>query len=130
MSDVLLWGTGDCIDFVRQSIESYGERVADEITDAICHALKTNVVTGSSLVRFTDEDWRELIPAMGLRIHIRDSFNRIVGMKENVSVSQLHDTGSRCGISRCFTFSRQDVAQVSGRQHNWRWFIGLGYARE
>ncbi len=100
--------------------------MADEITDAICQALKTNVVTGSSLVRFTDEDWRELIPAMGLRIHIRDSFNRIVGMKENVSVSQLHDTGSRCGI----TLSRQDVAPVSGWQHNWRCFFGLGYARE
>ena len=46
--------------------------------DRVISNMRCNHVTGSTLMKFSDEKWRELISLMGLRVHIREAFKKVI----------------------------------------------------
>ena len=64
----------DCIKFVQQSMKTFRSKVSDDDMDRVISNLRSNYVTGSTLMKFSDEEWRELISVMGLQVHIRETF--------------------------------------------------------
>ena len=61
--------------------------------DRVISNLRSNHVTGSTLMKFSDEEWRELISVMGLRVHIREAFKKVIKAEEKAALSQLHRRG-------------------------------------
>ena len=55
--------------------------------------LRSNHVTGSTLMKFSEEEWRELISVMGLRVHISEAFKKVIKAEEKAALSQLHRRG-------------------------------------
>ncbi len=67
--------------------------LTDEMVESLNAVFKINHVTGAVLFRFTDEEWKELIPAVCLRVHVRDAFKRVIKNDEKAALSQLHRKG-------------------------------------
>ena len=44
-------------------------------------------------MKFSDEEWRELISSMGLRVHICEGFKKVITTEEKAALSQLHRRG-------------------------------------
>ena len=44
-------------------------------------------------MKFSDEERRELISVMGLRVHIREAFKKVIKAEEKAALSQLHRRG-------------------------------------
>ena len=61
--------------------------------DRVISNLRSNHVTGSTLMKFSDEEWRELISVMELRVHIREAFKKVIKAEEKAALSQLHRRG-------------------------------------
>ena len=72
------WTLSDCIDFVKRMASSYRGSLTEETMEAVLKALQMHHVSGSSLLLFSDEEWKELIPVLGLRIYIRDEFRKLI----------------------------------------------------
>ena len=64
-TDLPLWTSDDCIKFVQQSMKTFRSKVSDDDMDRVISNLRSNYVTGSTLMKFSDEEWRELISYMG-----------------------------------------------------------------
>ena len=92
-TDLPLWTSDDCIKFVQQSMKTFRSKVSDDDMDRVISNLRSNHVTGSTLMKFSDEEWRELISVMGLRVHIREAFKKVIKAEEKAALSQLHRRG-------------------------------------
>ena len=73
--------------------------------DRIISNLRSNYVTGSTLMKFSDEEWRELISSMGLRVHIREALKTVMKAKEKVVF--------RSCIDECFPNHQQRESHLS-----------------
>ncbi len=63
--------------FLAQTLKAYKDPLNDEIVESLNVVFRTNHVTGAVLFRFTDEEWKELVPYVCLRVHIRDALEKI-----------------------------------------------------
>ena len=89
-----LWKLEDyCLSFLAQTLKTYKDPLTDEMVESLNAVFKTNHGTGDVLFRFTDEEWKELIPAVCLRVHVRDAFKRVIQNDEKAALSQLHRKG-------------------------------------
>ena len=92
-ADLSLWKLEDCLSFLAQTLKTYKDPLTDEMVESLNAVFKTNHGTGDVLFRFTDEEWKELIPAVCLRVHVRDAFKRVIQNDEKAAISQLHRKG-------------------------------------
>ena len=93
-TDLSSWNSDDCIKFVQQTMKKINTKVSDEDMERVISSLRSNHVTGSTLMKLTDDEWRELISSsMGLRIHIREAFKAVIKAEEKAAMSQLHRRG-------------------------------------
>ena len=74
-------------------MKTFKSKVSDDDMDRVISNLRSNHVTGSTLMKFSDEEWRELISVMGLRVHIREAFKKVIKAEEKAALSQLHRRG-------------------------------------
>ena len=74
-------------------MKTFRSKVSDDDMDRVISNLRSNHVTGSTLMKFSDEEWRELISVMGLREHIREAFKKVIKAEEKAALSQLHRRG-------------------------------------
>ena len=93
MADLSLWNSDDCINFVQQAMKTFKPIVSDDDMEQVISNLRSNHVAGSTLVKFSDEEWRELISSMGLRVHICEAFKKVIKAEEKAALSQLHCSG-------------------------------------
>jgi hypothetical protein len=91
--DVALWTPDDCVQFVEKSMKSFQISDKDGILQAVVASFRSNFVTGSALMKFKEEEWRELIPQIGVRVHIRAQFAAKTKEEEIAALSQLHRKG-------------------------------------
>jgi hypothetical protein len=70
MADFGLWTTDRCIDFVRKSLNA--AQFSGSVNEII-ESFRRHFITGSTLLRFSDENWREAVPAIGPRIHLQEA---------------------------------------------------------
>jgi len=92
-TNISQWTLSDCIDFVQRSIKSFKDKIPESVVDDLINSLQCNHVTGSTLKKFTDDEWKELVQSIGLRVHIRDSFKKLLKDEEKEALSQLHRKG-------------------------------------
>ena len=92
-TDLPQWTSDDCIKFVQQSMKTFRSKVSDDDMDRVISNLRSNYVTGSTLMKLSDEEWRELISVMGLQVHILETFKKVIKAKEKAALSQLHRRG-------------------------------------
>ena len=92
-ADLSLWKLEDCLSFLAQTLKTYKDPLTDEMVESLNAVFKTNHGTGDVLFRFTDVGWKELIPAVCLRVHVRDAFKRVIQNDEKAALSQLHRKG-------------------------------------
>jgi hypothetical protein len=92
-SDVALWTLDDCVQFVEESMKSLQILHKDGILQAVIASFRSNFVTGSALMKFKEDEWRELIPQIGVRVHIRAQFAAKMKVVEKAALSQLHRKG-------------------------------------
>ena len=92
-TDHSLWTSDDCVKFVQQAMKTFDSKVSDNYMDRVISNLRSNHVTGSTLMEFSDEEWRELISSTGLRVHIHEASKKVIKAEEKVSLSQLHPLG-------------------------------------
>ena len=92
-TDLSLWTLDDCIKYVQQNVQSLKPTFPDSFMETIFDSFRRNHVSGPTLLRFTDDEWKELIPPIGLRIHIRDAFKKVIREDEKAAQSQLHCKG-------------------------------------
>jgi hypothetical protein len=83
----------DCLAFLAQTLKAYKDPLNDEIVESVNVAIRTNHVTGAVLFRFTDEEWKELVQSVCLRVHIRDALKKVIQADEKTAVFQLHRKG-------------------------------------
>ena len=74
-------------------MKAYTDPLNDGIVESLNVVFRTNHVIGAVLFRFTDEEWKELVPYVCLRVHIRDALAKIIQADEKTAVSQLHRNG-------------------------------------
>ena len=89
--DLSLWNSDDCIKFVHQAMKTFKSIVSDDDMERVISNLRSNHVTGSIWVKFSDEDWRELISSMGLRVHIREAFKTVIKAEEKTARADSDD---------------------------------------
>ena len=81
-TDLVLWTLDDCIEFVEKCMKSINISDSDAILQAVIESFRKNFVTGSALIKFSDDEWKELIPPMGIRVHIRNQFKKKIQKKK------------------------------------------------
>ena len=74
-------------------MKTFKSIVSDDDMERVISNLRSNHVTGSTMVKFSDEEWRELISSMGLRVHIREALKKVIKAEEKAALSQLHRRG-------------------------------------
>ena len=62
-----------------------GEHIQEVIV-----SFRKNLVTGSALLKLSDDEWKEIIPAVGLRRYIREQLQKIIEEEKKAALSQLH----------------------------------------
>ena len=77
-------------------MKTFKSIVSDDDMERVISNLRSNHVTRSTIVKFSDEEWRELISSMGLRVHIREALKKVIKAEEKAALSQLH----RCGLPK------------------------------
>jgi hypothetical protein len=91
--DLLLWTLDDCIQFAQRTMKSFMIDDSEQIFQEISASFRKNLVTGSALMKFSDEVWKEIIAPAGLRRHIREHLKKIIKAEEQAALSQLHRRG-------------------------------------
>ena len=81
--EISKWTLEDCIDFVKQITDSYKGTPTEDNLESVYRSFRTNHVAGYSLLRLTDDEWKELIPETGLRRHIQEELKKTVRTKES-----------------------------------------------
>ena len=66
---------------------------SDQNLQELIVSFRKNLVTGSALLKFSDDDWKEIIQPAGLRGYVRDQVHNIIKKEEKAALSQLHRRG-------------------------------------
>ena len=56
-------------------------------------SFRKNLITGAALLKLTDDEWKEIIPATGLRRYIREQLQKIIEEEKEAAFSQLFRRG-------------------------------------
>ncbi len=58
-----MWTLDDCIQFAQTTMKSFMTRIDDseQIFQEVGASFRKNLVTGSALMKFSDDEWKEIV---------------------------------------------------------------------
>jgi hypothetical protein len=59
--------------------------------EEVISVFRKNLVIGSSVLKFSDDEWKEVIPSTGLRRHIQEALQKIIQQEEKIALSHGHN---------------------------------------
>jgi hypothetical protein len=91
--DLSLWIVDDCIQYVQRIMKHFKAPNSGEYMQEVMVSFRKNLVTGSALLKLSDDESKEIIPAAGLRRYFREQLQKIIAEDKNAALSQLHRRG-------------------------------------
>ncbi len=88
-----IFSCGLCIQFVQRIMKKFKAPNSGEHMKEVIVSLRKNLVTGSALLKLSDDEWEEIIPAAGLRRCIREQLQKIIEEEKKAALSQLYRRG-------------------------------------
>ncbi len=64
---------------------------SDKFLEEVISVFRKNLVIGSSVLKFSDDEWKEVIPSTGLRRHIQEALQKIIQQEEKIALSHGHN---------------------------------------
>lgn len=92
-TDISRWTLDDCVKYIERMAKSHHGQMTTENFDLIVANFRTNCICGHDMLRLGDSEWKELIPFMGFRIHMKAAVDKIIEENKREAISQLHRRG-------------------------------------
>ena len=82
---ILQWTTSQCVEFLRKCAKQYASTISDVDLEIYVANFEQNHVAGSTILTFSDGQWKDLIPSIGFGNFVRQQLQ----MQEKICQQEM-----------------------------------------